>query len=249
MSDIGDWFRSLPLFTRYWFGLSIFFPILGRLGLLNPRYLILEFNSFIYNLQLWRPITAVFYYPLNPGTGFHYLLNLYFLYNYSVRLETDIFSNQPADYLFLLLFNWICIVIVGFLAEIWLLMDPLVLSVLYVWCQLKKDIIVNFWFGTQFKALYLPWVLLAFNVLFSGGGLYELIGILVGHLYFFFKFKYPQEFGGRALLRTPDILLHYFPNRVRGFGGFGQAPTPRRQPDDNNQRRYNWGRGHILGNQ
>ena len=30
-------------------------------------------------------------------------------------------------------------------------MDPMVLSVLYVWCQLNKDQIVSFWFGTQFK--------------------------------------------------------------------------------------------------
>jgi hypothetical protein len=27
----------------------------------------------------------------------------------------------------------------------------MVLSVLYVWCQLNKDQIVSFWFGTQFK--------------------------------------------------------------------------------------------------
>ena len=32
-----------------------------------------------------------------------------------------------------------------------LLMDPLVLSVLYVWCQVNKDMIVQFWFGMQFK--------------------------------------------------------------------------------------------------
>jgi len=32
-----------------------------------------------------------------------------------------------------------------------LLMDPLVLSVLYVWCQVNKDTIVQFWFGMQFK--------------------------------------------------------------------------------------------------
>ncbi|KAH7947404.1 hypothetical protein HPB52_011652 [Rhipicephalus sanguineus] len=87
-----------------------------------------------------------------------------------------------------------------------LLMDPMVLSVLYVWCQLNKDVIVTFWFGTQFKAIYLPWVLLAFNMIISGGGLYELIGILVGHLYFFLMFKYPQEFGGRNLLQVPSIL-------------------------------------------
>lgn len=48
-------------------------------------------------------------------------------------------------------------------------MDPLVLSVLYVWCQLNKDVVVSFWFGTRFKAMYLPWVLLAFNMILSGG--------------------------------------------------------------------------------
>lgn len=42
--------------------------------------------------------------------------------------------------------------------------------------------------------------------LFSCSGLAELLGILVGHLYFFLMFKYPQDFGGRALLKTPDIL-------------------------------------------
>ena len=30
-------------------------------------------------------------------------------------------------------------------------MDPMIISVLYIWCQLNKDTIVNFWFGTQFK--------------------------------------------------------------------------------------------------
>ena len=34
-----------------------------------------------------------------------------------------------------------------------LLMDPLILSVLYVWCQINKDTIVQFWFGMQFKVI------------------------------------------------------------------------------------------------
>lgn len=32
-------------------------------------------------------------------------------------------------------------------------MDPMILSVMYVWCQLNQDVIVSFWFGTQFKVL------------------------------------------------------------------------------------------------
>ena len=37
-------------------------------------------------------------------------------------------------------------------------------------------------------------------------GIMELVGILIGHLYFFLVFKYPLEFGGPALLSTPSIM-------------------------------------------
>nr|CAD7425207.1 unnamed protein product [Timema monikensis] len=169
MSDIAQWFKNLPIFTRYWLGLTAAFSLLGRFGLLSAKYLILQYEPFLKGFQLWRPVTAVFFYPLSPSTGFHFLINCYFLYNYSLRLETGIFDGRPADYFFMLLFNWVCCVIVALLGDIMLLMDPMVLSVLYVWCQLNKDMIVNFWFGTQFKAMYLPWVLLAFNLVISGG--------------------------------------------------------------------------------
>lgn len=34
----------------------------------------------------------------------------------------------------------------------------------------------------------------------------ELSGILIGHLYFFLMYKYPEEYGGAQLLTTPNIL-------------------------------------------
>ncbi|XP_065286046.1 derlin-1-like [Dermacentor albipictus] len=178
MTDITDWLISLPVFTRCWFGLSVLFPILSRLGLVDPQYLVLSYVDFVKGLQIWRPVTAMFIYPVN----FHYLENLYILCTYSTPLETGHFGGHPAHYLFMLLFNWICIVIVALLLDLLLLMDPMVLSVLYVWCQLHENVIVNFWFGTQFRAIYIPWVLFVLNLMISGGGLYELIGILVGHL-------------------------------------------------------------------
>lgn len=62
-------------------------------------------------------MTAVLFYPINPQTGFHFLLNCFFLYNYSTRLEQDQFKSTPADHLFMLLFNWVCCVIVGIIAD------------------------------------------------------------------------------------------------------------------------------------
>lgn len=100
----------------------------------------LMFLSLLFLFQLWRPVTATLYFPITPNTGFLYLVNLYFLYHYSTRLETGettalshththtldavfviamfslhcfpgAFDGRPADYIFMLLFNWICIVV------------------------------------------------------------------------------------------------------------------------------------------
>uniref|UniRef100_F6YNS5 Derlin n=1 Tax=Equus caballus TaxID=9796 RepID=F6YNS5_HORSE len=241
MSDIGDWFRSIPAITRYWFAATVAVPLVGKLGLISPTYLILSPEAFLYRFQIWRPITATFYFPVGPGTGFLYLVNLYFLYQYSTRLETA-FDGRPADYLFMLLFNWICIV---------LLMIPLIMSVLYVWAQLNRDMIVSFWFGTRFKACYLPWVILGFNYIIGGSVINELIGNLVGHLYFFLMFRYPMDLGGRNFLSTPQFLYHWLPNRRGGVSGFGVPPANMRRAADQNGGggRHNWGQGFRLGDQ
>ena len=94
-----------------------------------------------------------------------------------MRLETGIFDGRPADYLFMLIFNWLLSVIVALFLQIPMLMDPMVMSILYVWCQLNKDTIVNFWFGTQFKAMYLPWVLFGFNLIISGKRYFNIVKV------------------------------------------------------------------------
>jgi len=244
-SDLSQWYHSIPIISKYWFTGTIVLPLISRFGLINSWWLVLEYNLFIHKFQIWRPITALFFYPITPQTGFHYLIMLYFLYSYSIRLETGIFDGRPADYLFMLIFNWLCLVIIALFADIYVLLEPMVLSVLYVWCQLNKDMIVQFWFGTQFKAMYLPWVLMIFNMILRGGGMNEILGILVGHLYFFLTFKYPQDFGGRSFLRTPEFLYRFLPNRLGGVHGFGVAPSNRRAANDNGA--HGWGRGQTLG--
>ncbi|VDN41781.1 unnamed protein product [Dibothriocephalus latus] len=87
-----------------------------------------------------------------------------------------------------------------------LLFEPMVLSVMYVWCQMNREAVVQFWFGTQFKAIYFPWALVVFNIIIRGSALMELVGIFVGHVYYFFAHQYPQEFGGPQILKTPGFL-------------------------------------------
>ena len=53
----------------------------------------------------------------------------------------------------------------------------------------------------------LGWVLLSlYVVLLCVSWVSMLMGIVVGHLYFFLTMKYPQEYGGAQLISTPQIL-------------------------------------------
>uniref|UniRef100_H2Z1B2 Derlin n=1 Tax=Ciona savignyi TaxID=51511 RepID=H2Z1B2_CIOSA len=143
-------------------------------------------------------------------------------------------------------------VVVPLALNIPIVFELLVLAALYIWCQINRDQIVSFWFGTRFKAAYLPWVLFAFNLIIRGGGIHELLGIFVGHTYFFLKFKYPLDFGGTSLIETPQFLYKYFPNTRSGVSGFGAAPASRRREEDNGGdvgggARHRWGEGRRLG--
>lgn len=110
MAELGDWFNQMPLVTRYWFAGSVGLPILCRFGLFSPYSMLLT-PDFLTSLHLWRPLTAAFYYPLTGNKGFHFLMNLYFIYSYSQRLELGYFSGRTADYVFMLIFNWFSLVV------------------------------------------------------------------------------------------------------------------------------------------
>ena len=78
----------------------------------------------------------------------------------------------------------------------------------------SSDMQVRFFFGIQLQAQYLPWVLCLFNMIVKGGGMIELIGIFVGHVYYFLKFRYAQDFGGPDILKTPQVIIIFYLKRI-----------------------------------
>ncbi|KAH8865362.1 Derlin-1 [Schistosoma japonicum] len=90
-NDLSEIFNNIPFVTRYWFSGTILFSLLGKLNIIDPMRMILLWNRMYSNFEIWRPITALLFYPVSPSTGFHFLINLYFLYSYSSRLENGLF--------------------------------------------------------------------------------------------------------------------------------------------------------------
>lgn len=58
----------------------------------------------------------------------------------------------------------------------------------------------------MFQAPYLPWVLLGFSVLLGNAISVDLVGIAVGHTYFFMEDVLPTKNGGHKILKTPKFL-------------------------------------------
>lgn len=98
----------------------------------------------------------------------------------------------------------------------------------------------------------------------------SLIGIFIGHFYYFLKFQYPQELGGNAFLETPFILWEfsylsifpifidfhfeflskqYVPDVSGGISYFGVPPASRaeQRPGGAAPATGIWGRGNSLG--
>lgn len=58
----------------------------------------------------------------------------------------------------------------------------------------------------NFQAPYLPWVLLGFSVLLGNAISVDLVGMAIGHIYFFMEDVLPRQRGGQKLLKTPMFL-------------------------------------------
>ena len=65
---------------------------------------------------------------------------------------------------------------------------------------------MNFFGLLNFQAPYLPWVLFAFSLLLGNSVIVDLMGIVVGHVYYFLEDVFPREHGGFRLLKTPRFL-------------------------------------------
>ncbi|GBP23238.1 Derlin-2 [Eumeta japonica] len=59
-------------------------------------------------------------------------------------------------------------------------------------------------------APYLPWVLLGFSVLLGNAISVDLVGMAIGHIYFFLEDVLPQQRGGYKILKTPMFLKRMF---------------------------------------
>eukprot|EP00980_Cylindrotheca_fusiformis_P023015 scaffold10054_cov140-Cylindrotheca_fusiformis.AAC.6 len=135
------------------------------------------------------------------------------LVRYSRLLEEGDFRGRTANYVLMLLFGVTCISLVAVYTHVHFLGSALTFMMVYVWGRRNEDVRMSFLGFFTFNAPYLPWVMLGFSVLIGNGITMDIIGIAVGHTYYFLEFVYPvvAEIRGWRLKRIlePPTAMHW----------------------------------------
>jgi len=93
----------------------------------------------------------------------------------------------------------------GFFVNLLFLGHAFTIMLVYIWSRQNEHVLMNFFGLFNFQAPYLPWVLFGFSFILGNSVLIDLIGIAVGHIYYYLENVCPAKFGFR-LLKTPRFM-------------------------------------------
>lgn len=100
--------------------------------------------------------------------------------------------------------------IFAFFVNLLFLGQAFTIMLVYVWSRRNPYVRMNFFGLLNFQAPYLPWVLLGFSLLLGNAVYVDLMGIAVGHIYYFMEDVFPNQRGGFRILKTPHLMCDDF---------------------------------------
>ncbi|KAI9906000.1 hypothetical protein PsorP6_014025 [Peronosclerospora sorghi] len=115
-------------------------------------------------------------------------------------LEEGSFRGRTADFVYMLLLGSVVMILVAPFVNIHFLGSSLTFMMVYLWGRRNEHVRMSFLGLFPFTAPYLPWVLFSFSILLGNSATTDLIGIIVGHTYYFlegkprFLFKFPCRY-------------------------------------------------------
>jgi len=207
--DVMSWYMEIPLISRLYLTGAFLTTALCAVDIVSPFSLYFNWDLVFSQGQVWRLVTSYLFFGV---FSVDFLFHMYFLVRYSRLLEEGDFRGRTANYVLMLLFGISCISLVAVYTHVHFLGSALTFMMLYVWGRRNEDVKMSFLGFFTFNAPYLPWVMLGFSVLFGNGVVMDLIGIAVGHTYYFLEFVYPvvAEIRGwrlKRILEPPTPLL------------------------------------------
>ncbi|KAF8412441.1 hypothetical protein HHK36_000405 [Tetracentron sinense] len=252
MSTPGEYYRSLPPVSKAYGVACLMTTSAFYLQLYDPMILALFYERVLKHFQVWRLITNFFF--LGPFS-FRFAVRLLMIARYGVLLEKGPYDKRTADFVWMLIFGALsilerdldppsdelhlgaslhmCAMSIcnschslllaslhgGFLG----FHDCLCLELRVPECT-NQHIRCCDLEGIDY-GFYLPWALLALDLILGNSLKPDIIGMVAGHLYYFLTVLHPLA-GGKFILKTP-LWVHKF---VAYWGEGTQINSPV-QPD------------------
>jgi len=145
---------------------------------------------------------------------------MWFLVRYSKDLEQGQFAGRTADFAWMLMFGAGVMLIVASVVYAPFLGQALTSYIVYIWGRLNPYVRLNF-LGVDLTGPALPWFHLGLSLMFQMDIVDEVLGIAVGHLYYFCVFVFPNmTYPKKELLYTPAWVQTLFGNDLTEVDGF-----------------------------
>ncbi|CAK1551090.1 unnamed protein product [Leptosia nina] len=134
----------------------------------------------------------------------------YQIWRYCRMLEEGSFRGRTADFVVMFIFGAALMIFCAFFINLLFLGQAFTIMIVYVWSRRNVFIRMNFFGIMNFQAPYLPFVLLGFSVLLGNSISVDVVGMAIGHIYYFLEDVWPRQARGQKLLKTPNFLKKLF---------------------------------------
>ncbi|GFN20487.1 hypothetical protein AtubIFM55763_011609 [Aspergillus tubingensis] len=218
-----DQFWAAPPVTRTLTALTFLQSILVHGGLLSGYYVLFLRRLIFKTLpEIWRLFSPF----MITGPGLSLIFDLYFMFTYGSRLETESprFSAPGDFFTYVFFVASIIMLTAGCLLNNVIFTSALILAFVYTFSQDNRGRKASF-FIVQIPVEFLPWAMLTLTLVVSGwpAALRDGMGIVAAHFYDFLTRIYPTFGGGKNYLVTPAFVRRFFAARTprgeaRAFG-------------------------------
>lgn len=198
-----QWYLDIPVVTRTFLTLSTLTAVAVTFDLLSPLSLYLNFDLVLKEGQVWRLVTTFLFFD---GLSVNFVFHAYFLYFYCRRLEEHHYHQASADFLFMILLGAAAMLSIAPFLALPFLSHSLVIMVLYVWSRRNPHEQLQLYGLFTVGASYLAYVLVALGIMMGQHPLVDILGIVIGHIYYYLTDVLPVAFDGIQIIRTPYIL-------------------------------------------
>lgn len=221
MADIFAWYNEIPVVSRMFLTAAVGTSTACFMDIVSPYTLYYNLDLIVQKQQFWRLVSSFLYFG---SFSLDFLFHLYFVVRYCRLLEEGPFRGRTADFIFMLLLSAALMIIITSSFDIFsrlkFLGHPLAFMMVYIWARWPENshIRMNILGFFNFNAPYLPWVLLLFSLVIGNPIESDLLGIIVGHIYYYLDSVYPMlsEIRGWRIKRiiVAPAILHYLCNSL-----------------------------------